>query len=128
MRFRLFIAAAALILLGLGAGASTVQAKPTVGAPRTLDTEVGEQKGIRLLSDDARGRHWVWLRQPSRRIVVAHVPQRLPENEEAVNGLPGRTGVYVTGRRVGTTTGLLGYVSRDGSRLLKTVLLRIVVG
>jgi hypothetical protein len=28
---------------------------------------------------------------------------------------------------VGTTTGLLGYVSRDGSRLLKTVLLRIVV-
>jgi hypothetical protein len=104
-----------------------VQAKPTVGAPRTLDTAVGEQKGIRLLSDDARGRHWIWLRQPSRRIVVAHVPQRLPENEEAVNGLPGRTGVYVTGRRVGTTTGLLGYVSRDGSRLLKTVLLRIVV-
>jgi hypothetical protein len=116
-----------LALVVLACGASTAAAKPAVGTPRAIETAVGEQKGIRLLSNDAKGWHWTWLRKPSARIVVAHPTQRMPENDEAVNGLSGRTGVFVTGRVPGTTSALLGYVSADGSKVFKTVTLRIVV-
>lgn len=118
---------ALLALAALMCGAVSAAAKPAVGAPRAITTEVGEQKGIRLLSNDAKGWHWVWLRKPSARVVIAHPTQRLPENDEAVNGLSGRTGVYVTGRVSGRTSALLGYVSADGSKVFKTVALRIVV-
>ena len=44
-----------------------------------------------------------------------------------MNGLSGRTGVYVTGRAPGTTSALLGYTSADESKLFKTVVLHITV-
>ncbi len=121
----LVIGATALLLLGTGSAMAA--ARPAVGAPRAITTSVGEQKGIRLLSNDRRGWHWVWLRKPSATIVVAHPLERLPENDEAVNGLAGRTGVFVTGRAPGTTAALLGYTSADESKLFKTVVLRITV-
>lgn len=116
-----------VVALSLTVGSSLASAKPETGAPRELETSIGEQKGIRLLTNDRRNWHWVWLRRPSSKIVVVHAPQRLPENDEAVNGLSGRTGVYVTGRAPGSTSGLLGYYTADESRLLKTVVLRITV-
>jgi hypothetical protein len=116
-----------IALLATGIGAATATAKPAVGVPREITTNVGEQKGVRLLTNDRRNWHWVWLRRPSSKIVVAHAPERLPENEEAVNGLSGRTGVFVTGRSAGTTSGVLGYYSADESKLFKTVTLRIIV-
>ena len=70
MRFRLCIATTALILLGLGAEASPVQAKPAVGAPRTLDTAVGEQKVARrsLVGGRRRWRSgWVGVDQVNAR-------------------------------------------------------------
>ena len=123
MHLRIIIIA----MLLLGVSASIATAKPAVGAPREIATSVGEQKGIRLLTNDRRNWHWVWLRRPNATIVVAHAPERLPENEEAVNGLSGRTGVFVTGRSPGTTSGVLGYYSADESKLFKTVTLRITV-
>ncbi|MGI9187764.1 MAG: hypothetical protein ACR2J9_09690 [Gaiellales bacterium] len=117
-----------LTLVGvLAIGTSAANAKPEVGAPREIVTSIGEQKGIRLLTNDRRNWHWLWLRRPSSKVVVAHPPERLPENDEAVNGTSGRTGVFVTGRAPGTTSAVLGYYSADESRLLKTVALQIVV-
>jgi hypothetical protein len=116
-----------IAMLVIGIGASVATAKPQVGMPREIATSVGEQKGIRLLANDRKNWHWVWLRRPSSKIVIVHPPERMPENDEAVNGLSGRTGVFVTGRTPGSTPGLLGYFSADESRLLKTVTLRITV-
>jgi hypothetical protein len=116
-----------LAMVAVGIAATSALAKPAVGAPRTIATHVGEQKGIRLLSNDARNWHWVWLRKPNAKISLALPLERLPENDEAVNGLSGRTGVYVTGRAPGTTTALLGYTSADESKLFKTVVLHITV-
>ncbi|MEI6689674.1 MAG: hypothetical protein WCN97_10005 [Thermoleophilia bacterium] len=116
-----------IALLATGIGAATATAKPAVGVPREIVTKVGEQKGIRLLTNDRRNWHWVWVRRPSSKIVVAHAPERLPENEEAVNGLAGRTGIFVTGRSPGSTSGVVGYYSADESKLFKTVTLRITV-
>jgi hypothetical protein len=116
-----------IAMLVIGIGASVATAKPQVGMPREIATSVGEQKGIRLLANDRKNWHWVWLRRPSSKIVIVHPPERMPENDEAVNGLSGRTGVFVTGRTPGSTSGLLGYFSADESRLLKTVTLRITV-
>ena len=116
-----------IAMVVIGIGASTATAKPQVGTPREIATSVGEQKGIRLLANDRKNWHWVWLRRPSSKIVIAHPTQRMPENDEAVNGLSGRTGVFVTGRAPGTTSGVLGYYSADESRLIKTVTLRITV-
>ena len=116
-----------IAMLVLGIGASVATAKPQVGMPREIETSIGEQKGIRLLANDRKGWHWVWLRRPSSKIVIAHPTQRMPENDEAVNGLSGRTGAFVTGRAPGSTSGLLGYVSADASKLFKTVVLRITV-
>jgi hypothetical protein len=118
---------AIIAMLVIGFGASVATAKPQVGMPREIATSVGEQKGIRLLANDRKNWHWVWLRRPSSKIVIVHPPERMPENDEAVNGLSGRTGVFVTGRTPGSTSGLLGYFSADESRLLKTVTLRITV-
>jgi hypothetical protein len=118
---------AIIAMLVIGIGASVATAKPQVGMPREIATSVGEQKGIRLLANDRKNWHWVWLRRPSSKIVIVHPPERMPENDEAVNGLSGRTGVFVTGRTPGSTSGLLGYFSADESRLLKTVTLRITV-
>ena len=116
-----------IAMVVIGIGASTATAKPQVGTPREIATSVGEQKGIRLLANDRKNWHWVWLRRPSSKIVIAHPTQRMPENDEAVNGLSGRTGVFVTGRAPGSTSGVLGYYSADESRLIKTVTLRISV-
>jgi hypothetical protein len=116
-----------IAMLVIGIGASVATDKPQVGMPREIATSVGEQKGIRLLANDRKNWHWVWLRRPSSKIVIVHPPERMPENDEAVNGLSGRTGVFVTGRTPGSTSGLLGYFSADESRLLKTVTLRITV-
>ena len=116
-----------IAMLVIGVGTTTATAKPQVGMPREIATSVGEQKGIRLLANDRRNWHWVWLRRPSSKIVIAHPTQRMPENDEAVNGLSGRTGVFVTGRAPGSTSGVLGYYSADESRLIKTVTLRISV-
>ena len=116
-----------IAMVVIGIGASTATAKPQVGTPREIATSVGEQKGIRLLANDRKNWHWVWLRRPSSKIVIAHPTQRMPENDEAVNGLSGRTGVFVTGRAPGSTSGVLGYYSADESRLIKTVTLRITV-
>jgi hypothetical protein len=116
-----------IAMLVIGIGASVATAKPQVGMPREIATSVGEQKGIRLLANDRKNWHWVWLRRPSSKIVIVHPPERMPENDEAVNGLSGRTGVFVTGRTPGSTSGVLGYYSADESRLFKTVTLRITV-
>ncbi len=115
------------VLAAAAALAPTTQARPEVGMPREIVTGVGEQDGIRLMSNAAKRWHWTWLRRPSARIVRADPPQMLPENDEAVNGLSGRTSVTVTGRRPGTTSGVVGYWNADESRLLKTVRIRIVV-
>ena len=123
MHLRIIIIA----MLVIGIGASVAAAKPQVGAPREITTAIGEQKGIRLLSNDVKNWHWVWLRKPSAAIARAWPLERLPENDEAVNGLSGRTGVYVTGRAPGTTSALLGYTSADESKLFKTVVLHITV-
>jgi hypothetical protein len=126
MRIRLLLIGL-IASLALMAGSAVASAKPEVGAPRELQTSIGEQKGIRLLTNDRLNRHWLWIKRPSSKIVVVHPPERLPENDEAVNGLSGRTGVFVTGRAAGSTSALLGYYSADESKLFKTVTLRITV-
>ena len=123
----MFLRIVIIAMLVIGVGTTTATAKPQVGMPREIATSVGEQKGIRLLANDRKNWHWVWLRRPSSKIVIAHPTQRMPENDEAVNGLSGRTGVFVTGRAPGSTSGVLGYYSGDESRLIKTVTLRITV-
>jgi hypothetical protein len=124
---RQLVHSALIAVLALGLAAGAAHGKPAIGAPRSIDTSVGEQKGIRLLSNDARSWHWVWLRRPKSTIAQALPLERLPENDEAVNGLSGRTGVYVTGRSPGTTTALLGYMNADESKLFKTVVLHVTV-
>jgi len=118
---------ALLTLAALGAAPAIADAKPTVGMPRTIVTTVGETKGLRLISNDLKHLHWFWLRKPKASIALALPTEMLPENDEAVNGLSGRTGVYVTGRSAGTTSAMLGYFTADKQRLLKTVLIRITV-
>ena len=118
----------AIAVLALAAALPTAaMARPEVGMPREIVTGVGEQDGIRLMSNAAKRWHWTWLRRPDATIVRADPPQMLPENDEAVNGLSGRTSVTVTGRKPGTTSGVVGYWNADESRLLKTVRIRIVV-
>lgn len=121
------LALAFALLAALGAMPAAAMARPEVGMPREIVTGVGEQDGIRLMSNAAKRWHWTWLRRPDAAIVRSDPPQMLPENDEAVNGLSGRTSVTVTGRRPGTTSGVVGYWNADESRLLKTVRIRIVV-
>ena len=118
-----------VLALALAGGPATAlaAAKPEVGLPRTLEADVGETKGLRLMSNDLKRWHWVWLRKPRAAIAIALPLQKLPENDEAVNGLAGRTSVYITGRGRGKTSALLGYYSANGRTLLKTVVLRITV-
>ena len=118
-----------VLALALASGPATAvaAAKPEVGLPRTIVTSIGETKGLRLMSNDRKQWHWFWLRKPKASIALALPPQMLPENDEAVNGLAGRTSIYVTGRSAGTTSGLLGYFTADKQRLLKTVLIRVTV-
>ena len=125
MALRLALVAA--LLGGIVVLPTTAAARPEVGMPREIVTGVGEEDGIRLMSNAAKRWHWTWLRRPDATIVRADPPQMLPENDEAVNGLSGRTSVTVTGRRPGTTSGVVGYWNADESRLLKTVRIRIVV-
>lgn len=124
MRLRIAIP---LVLVLAATLAAPAAAKPEVGMPREIAVDVGENGGIRLLSDDRRGWHWYWLRRPDARIARPDPPQMLPENDEAVNGLSGRTSVTVTGVRAGVTSGVVGYWNRDRTRLMKTVRIRIVV-
>jgi hypothetical protein len=79
------------------------------------------------MSNDLKRWHWAWIRKPKASIALALPPQMLPENDEAVNGLSGRTSIYVTGRSAGTTSGLLGYYKADKVTLMKTVVVRITV-
>ena len=118
-----------VLMLALSSGPATAMAaaKPEVGLPRTIEAQVGETKGLRLMSNDRKHLHWFWLRKPKAAIALALPTEMLPENDEAVNGLSGRTGVYVTGRSTGTTSALLGYFTADKQRLLKTVFVRITV-
>jgi len=128
MVIRHMLACSALALvLASSANTAMAAAKPEVGLPRTIVTTVGETKGLRLMSNDRKQWHWFWLRKPKASIALALPPQMLPENDEAVNGLAGRTSIYVTGRSAGTTSGLLGYFTADKQRLLKTVFIRITV-
>lgn len=76
------------------------------------------------MSNDLKRWHWVWLRKPRAAIATASPLQKLPENDEAVNGLSGRTSVYITGRARGQTSALLGYYSANQRTLFKTVVLR----
>ena len=118
-----------VLALALASGPATALAatKPEVGLPRTIEAEVGETKGLRLMSNDLKRWHWVWLRKPRAAIAIALPLQKLPENDEAVNGLAGRTSVYITGRGRGKTSALLGYYSANGRTLFKTVVLHITV-
>ena len=116
----------ALALTG-GPAAALAAAKPEIGLPRTIEANVGETKGLRLMSNDLKRWHWVWLRKPRAAIAIALPLQKLPENDEAVNGLAGRTSVYITGRGRGKSSALLGYYSANGRTLLKTVVLHITV-
>ena len=118
-----------VLALALAGGPATAMAaaKPEVGLPRTIEADVGETKGLRLMSNDLKRWHWVWIRKPKASIALALPPQMLPENDEAVNGLSGRTSIYVTGRSAGTTSGLLGYYKADKVTLMKTVVVRITV-
>jgi hypothetical protein len=118
-----------VLALALTVGPATAMAtgKPEIGLPRTIDAQVGETKGLRLMSNDRKHLHWFWLRKPKAAIALALPTEMLPENDEAVNGLSGRTGVYVTGRSTGTTSALLGYFTADKQRLLKTVVLHITI-
>ena len=50
----------ALALVG-GPATALAAAKPEVGLPRTLEADVGETKGLRLMSNDLKRWHWVWL-------------------------------------------------------------------
>ena len=113
-----------LILLAL---APAALARPVVGMPREINVSVGEDDGLRLKSDDRRGWHWFWLKKPDASIARPDPPQMLPENDEAVNGLSGRTSVTVTGIRPGVTHGTVGYFNRDHTRLMKTVRITITV-
>jgi hypothetical protein len=118
-----------VLALALAGGPATAMAaaKPEVGLPRTIEADVGETKGLRLMSNDRKGWHWVWLRKPRAAIAIALPLQKLPENDEAVNGLAGRTSVYITGRGRGQTSALLGYYSANGKTLFKTVVLRVTI-
>ena len=113
-----------LILLVL---APAALARPEVGTPRTITVDVGENSGLRLKSDDRRGWHWFWLKKPDASIARPDPPQMLPENDEAVNGLSGRTSVTVTGVKRGVTRGTVGYYNADRTRLLQTVRITITV-
>ncbi len=110
-----------VLALALAGGPATAMAaaKPEVGLPRTIEADVGETKGLRLMSNDRKGWHWVWLRKPRAAIAIALPLQKLPENDEAVNGLAGRTSVYITGRGRGQTSALLGYYSANGRHCLR---------
>jgi hypothetical protein len=115
------------IAFALVAAVPTAHAEPVAATPREITVTVGERDGIRLLSNDRRRWHWYWLRKPDARIAKADPPQMLPENDEAVNGLSGRTSVTVLGVRPGVTSGTVGYWNANRTRLFKTVRIRIVV-
>ncbi|MGI9117247.1 MAG: hypothetical protein ACR2JV_06395 [Gaiellales bacterium] len=115
------------LVVAVGVAAPAALAAPERGLPRTIETTVGEEGILRLMSNARKAEHWVWLRKPDARIVKINPPEQLPENDEAVNGLAGRTAISVRGRRVGTTTALIGYVTRHQKTLLRTVALTIVV-
>ena len=110
-----------IVLLGL------IAVPAAHATPREITVDVGERDGIRLLSNDRKGWHWYWLRRPDARIAKPDPPQMLPENDEAVNGLSGRTSVTVLGVRPGVTSGTVGYWNANRTRLFKTVRIRIVV-
>lgn len=116
-----------VVVLTSGPATAMAAAKPEIGLPRTIEAAVGETKGLRLMSNDLKRWHWVWLRKPRAAIATALPLQKLPENDEAVNGLAGRTSVYITGRGRGQTSALLGYYSANGQTLFKTVVLRITI-
>ena len=113
-----------LILLAL---APAALARPEVDTPREIAVDVGENGGLRLKSDDRRGGHWFWLKKPDASIARPDPPQMLPENDEAVNGVSGRTSVTVTGVKRGVTSGTVGYWNATHTRLMKTVRITITV-
>jgi len=126
MRLRITILGL-LAALAIAASAPAAFAKPAVGTPRTIEAKVGQEGILRLMSNALKGEHWIWLKKPKAPIAFANPPEQLPENDEAVNGLAGRTAVSVRGRRPGRTTGLIGYYTRHQRTLIKTVALTIIV-
>lgn len=125
MRLRLLLLASLTAVAALLPAVAS--AKTEIGPPREIATTVGEAKSLRLMSNAAKDLHWVWLRKPNSAIAKPYPPEMLPENDEAVNGLSGRTAITVRGVKPGTTSAKLGYFTRDGKTLLKTVVVRVIV-